>query len=361
MKRLPIIMGLAAFIGLYGCHSDEKHTEEAATFPVTVPIRMDTSIYNEYVCQIHSHQRIEIRALEKGYLEKIYVDEGQYVKKGQLMFQVLPTIYQAELQKAQAEVNYAQIEYQNTKTLAGNNIVSPNELALAQARLDKAKAEAALAQTHLNFTEIRAPFDGIMDHLEVRLGSLVDEGELLTTLSDNSKMWVYFNVPEAEYIDYARKAKTDSMKMVKLRMANGEQFAYSGKVETIEADFNNETGNIEFRATFPNPEKLLRHGQTGDILMPVRLANTLIIPQKATFEILDKKFVYVVDKNGLVKTREIRIALEIPHLYALEDGLKDGEMVLVEGLRKVKNNESIRYEMQDPRSVISELTHLHAE
>lgn len=322
---------------------------------------MDTTIYNEYVCQIHSHQRIEIRALEKGYLEKIYVDEGQFVRKGQLMFQIMPTIYQAELQKAQAEVNYAQIEFQNTKTLAGNNIVSPNELALAQARLDKAKAEAALAQTHLNFTEIRAPFDGIMDHLEVRMGSLIDEGELLTSLSDNSKMWVYYNVPEAEYLEYASKAKNDSMKLVKLRMANGEEFDYSGKVETIEADFNNETGNIEFRATFPNPKGLLRHGETGDILMPVMVKNALIIPQKATFEVLDKKFVYVIDRKGQVNSREIRIALEIPHLYVLSEGLNDDEMVLIEGLRKVKNNESIRYTQEDPRKVISELTHLHAE
>jgi membrane fusion protein (multidrug efflux system) len=361
MKRIQQIVCLAALLLTASCKHEESHKEEQAMFPVTNPMRIDTTIYNEYVCQIHSHQRIEIRALEKGYLEKIYVDEGQFVRKGQLMFQIMPTIYQAELQKAQAEVNYAQIEYQNTKTLAGNNIVSPNELALAQARLDKAKAEAALAQTHLNFTEIRAPFDGIMDHLEVRLGSLVDEGELLTSLSDNSKMWVYYNVPEAEYLEYARKAKTDSMKLVKLRMANGEEFEYPGKVETIEADFNNETGNIEFRATFQNPEGLLRHGETGDILMPVMVKNALIIPQKTTFEVLDKKFVFVIDKKGIVNSREIRVALEIPHLYVISDGLEEGEMVLVEGLRKVKNKESIRYKLEDPKQVISELTHLHAE
>lgn len=361
MIRISIITCLAALMLTSGCRQEEGQKEEQSTFMVTSPMRIDTTIYNEYVCQIHSHQRIEIRALEKGYLEKIFVDEGQAVKKGQLMFQIKPTIYQAELQKAQAEVNYAQIEYENTKTLAGNKIVSPNELALAQARLDKAKAELSLAQTHLNFTEIRAPFDGLMDHLEVRLGSLVDEGELLTSLSDNSKMWVYFNVPESEYLDYAPKAKSEEMKVVKLRMANHNEFNYPGKVETIEADFNNETGNIEFRATFPNPQGLLRHGETGDILMPVKLNKALIIPQKATFEILDKKFVFVVDKNNVVKSREIQVGLEIPHIYVLNGGIQDDEKILVEGLRKVKNNEKILWKFEDPRQVFTDLKNLHAE
>lgn len=361
MIRISIIMCLATLMVTPGCRQEESQKEEQATFKVTSPMRIDTTIYNEYVCQIHSHQHIEIRALEKGYLEKSYVDEGKYVKKGQLMFQIKPTIYQAELQKAQAEVNYAQIEYQNTKTLAGNNIVSPNELALAQARLDKAKAELALAQTHLSFTEIRAPFDGLMDHLEVRLGSLVDEGELLTSLSDNSKMWVYFNVPESEYLDYAPKAKSEEMKVVKLRMANRKEFNYPGQVETIEADFNNETGNIEFRATFPNPQGLLRHGETGDIMMPVKLNKALIVPQKATFEILDKKFVFVVDKNNVVKSREIQVALEIPHMYVLSGGVSEDEKILVEGLRKVKNNEKILWKFEDPRQVFTDLRNLHAE
>ena len=138
--------------------------EESEKFTVTSPLRMDTSFTKEYVTQIRSVRDIEIRTQEKGYLENIYVDEGQFVKKGTLMFKIMPLVYQAEAQTAQAEANYAEIEYMNTKALADSNIVSKNELALAKARLDKAKAELTLAQTHLGFTEIRAPFDGIMDH-----------------------------------------------------------------------------------------------------------------------------------------------------------------------------------------------------
>jgi membrane fusion protein (multidrug efflux system) len=176
------------------------------------------------VSQIRAIQHIELRALEKGYLKKIYVDEGQFVKKGQLMFQILPLQYQAEFQKAQAEANFAEIEYQNTKSLAESNIVSKNELALAKAKWDKAKAEMDLAKVHLGFTEIRAPFDGIMDHFAVREGSLLDDGDLLTTLSDNSKMWVYFNVPESQYLDLKTKAKGTTLPIVKLKMANQDIF-----------------------------------------------------------------------------------------------------------------------------------------
>lgn len=316
---------------------------------------MDTSITEDYVCQIRSIRHIELRAQEKGYLQKIFVDEGQFVRKGQLLFQIMPTLYEAELQKAEAEVNFARIEYQNTKSLADSNVVAPNELAMAKAKLDKARAELALAQVHLGFTKIRAPFDGIIDRLEVRLGSLVDEGELLTNLSDNSKMWVYFNVPEAEYLDYRAKVKQDSVITVKLLMANNKLFDYPGIVETIEADFNNETGNIAFRATFPNPDGLLRHGQTGSIKMAVPMENTLIMPQKATFEILEKKYVFVVDEKNVVRSREITIGAEMEDLYAVTAGLADDEKILLEGLRKVRDNDKITYEYKDPKSVISSL------
>ncbi|MBX7203752.1 MAG: efflux RND transporter periplasmic adaptor subunit, partial [Bacteroidia bacterium] len=202
MNKTFILGGLLLAFTLAACGEKKTEKEEEVQFLVSSPLKIDTSITREYVCQIRSIQHVELRALEKGYLEQVFVDEGQAVTKGQHMFQIMPVIYNAEYQKAQAETNYAEIEYQNTKQLADQNVVSATELAMVKAKLDKAKAEQALAQAHLKFTEIRAPFNGIMDHLQVRLGSLVDEGDLLTTLSDNSEMWVYFNVPEAEYLDY---------------------------------------------------------------------------------------------------------------------------------------------------------------
>lgn len=361
MKRTQILSILAAILLFSSCQHDEGKHHEGGKFVVTTPIKKDTIIFNEYVCQIHSIQHIELRALERGYLQNIYVDEGQFVKKGQLMFQIMPMIYQAELQKAQAEVKFAEIEFLNTKALADSNIVSQNELALIRARLDKAKAEVSLAQAHLGFTRIVAPFSGIMDKFHVRLGSLIDEGELLSTLSDNSKMWVYFNVPEAEYLDYITHAEKNERVQVKLLMANNKLFGHAGMIETIEADFNNETGNIAFRAIFPNPDRILRHGETGNIMMPAFLHDALIIPQKATFEILDKKYVFVVDDKGVVKSRQITVGTEMPHLYAVTEGLSETDNILVEGLRKVKNNQHIEYELRSQQQIIAQLNNLHAE
>ena len=360
MKNIFILIGLCAMLFLASCKSHKEEKEAETKFLVTSPVKMDTSITKEYVCQIRSINHIEVRALEKGYLQHIYVDEGQLVKKGQLMFQVMPLLYQAEVQKAQAEANYAEIEYLNTKSLADSNVVSKNELALSKAKLDKANAELSLAQVHLGFTQIKAPFDGIMDRFYVRLGSLVDEGELLTVLSDNSKMWVYFNVPEAEYLDYKTTIKKDSLVQVKLLMANHKLFKYNGAIETIEADFNNETGNIAFRATFPNPNGLLRHGETGNVVMRVPHKDALLIPQKSTFEVLDKKYVFVIDENGIVRSRQIVLAAELPHVFIVQSGLAESDKILLEGLRLVKENQKIDFELVAPKEVLKNLE-LYAE
>jgi membrane fusion protein (multidrug efflux system) len=355
MKQIPVLVSLFALLFNASCNSKHEEKEEETHFLVTSPLKKDTMVVRNYVCQIHAIQHIEIRALEKGYLENIFVDEGQLVKKGQLMFKIMPLIYNAELQKAQAEASFAEIEYQNTKQLSEKNVVSPNELALAKAKFDKAKAEVSLAQTHLQFTEIRAPFDGIMDHFQVRLGSLINEGDLMTTLSDNSEMWVYFNVPEAEYLNYKTHATEENLLKVNLLMANNQEFEYPGEVKTIEADFNNETGNIAFRATFPNPKGLLRHGETGNIEMGIPLKHAIIIPQKATYEILEKKYVFVVDKNNVVHSREINIASEMPDLYILKDGVDENERIMLEGIRKVKDGDKIEYTYEDPKTVLPKL------
>ena len=320
----------------------EKKEAEHAVFPVTNPARQDLEITRRYVAQVRSIQHIEVRALEGGYLEKTFVDEGQRVKQGQHIFQILPALYQAELQKAQAETDFAQIEFENTKVLADRKVVSPNELALSRAKLEKAKAELSLARVHRDFTEIKAPFDGIMGRFSARLGSLVAEGELLTTLSDNSKMWVYFNVTEAEYLDYRSRLDGNDAPAVKLQMANGKDFEHSGKVETIEADFNNETGTIAFRATFPNPEGLLRHGETGTVLMPRPVKNALVIAQKSTFEVLDKRFVYVVDAaTHVVHARQITVSEELPHRFVVSDGLTEQDQVVLEGFSQVRDGEVV--------------------
>ncbi|WP_255556312.1 efflux RND transporter periplasmic adaptor subunit [Methylococcus sp. Mc7] len=347
---------------MYGCQQSETGVHhENPRYEATTPFRKDVSIRKEYVCQIHGIRHIEVRAMEKGYLQNIYVDEGQMVHQGQPMFKIMPNIYQAELMKAQAEANIMNIEYTNTKGLADQNIVSKNELALAKAKLDKANAEVKLAETHLSFTDIKAPFNGIMDHLLVRNGSLLDEGTLLTTLSDISKLWVYFNVPESEYLEYKTKKNDDqTYSKVRLKMANGAIFDQEGTIETIEADFDNTAGNIEFRATFPNPDGILRHGQTGTIIMRKPYKNALLIPQKATFEVMDKMFVYVIDNDGTLEQRLITIDAEIPYFFLVKEGVKDDDKILIEGLRKVHPGDHVDVTVI-PKEKLQSNLQLHAE
>ncbi|ETZ23894.1 hemolysin D [Pedobacter sp. V48] len=348
-------MGLGVILCHTSCTSEKKEKEEISKYAVTTPLKIDTSFTKEYVSQIKSVRNIEIRAQEKGYMQNIYVDEGQSVKAGQLLFRIMPKMYEAELMKAQAEAKSVEIELQNTKTLADKNVVSKNELTMAQAKLDQAKAEVALAKLHLSFTEIKAPFDGTIDRIPLKLGSLVDEGELLTNLSDNSQMFAYFNVSEPEYLDYQTNIKGRGDNKVSLLLANSQPLKYKGEVETVESEFDNETGNIAFRARFPNPDKLLKNGETGKVQMTVPLKGALIIPQKATYEIQDKVYVFVVDKNGVVRSRNISISSRMPDLYVVGNTLSENDKILLEGVQKVKDDDKIKYEFIAPKEVISRL------
>ena len=359
MRRILMFMSLCTIV-LTSCESKKHHEELESKYLVSSPIRKDTLISNEYVAQVRSIRNIEIRAQERGYLQDIYVDEGDFVKKGQLMFRIMPKLYEAEQQKAKAEADFARIEYENTKVLADSNVVAKNELAMAKAHYDKANAELALANVHLEFTTIRAPFDGIVDRLHLKLGSLVDEGDLLTTLSDNSEMWVYYNVPEAEYLDYKSNKNSEEKKEVELLMANNKIYNQKGVVETIEGEFNNETGNIAFRANFPNPDSLLRHGETGSILTKIPYKNALLIPQKATFEVLSKHYAYVVNEEGKVEAREISVQAELPHVYLISGGLTVDDKILLEGIRKVRDGDHIEFDFEEPEEVIAHLE-LYAE
>lgn len=355
MKRVVSGAVLSAILLLFSCNEKKEEKQEDSVYPVTSPVKMDTIINKDFVAQIQSVKNIEIRAQEKGFLEKIYVDEGQYVKAGQTLFRIMPQLYQAELLKAKAEVEQASIELRNASTLANNDIVSKNERLMAKAKLDAANAEMKLAQIHLSFTDIKAPFSGVIDRIPLKLGSLVDEGDLLTTLSDNTDIYSYFNVSEPEYLNYQKNVADRGNQNVNLVMANGDLFNQTGQIQTIEGQFDNETGNIAFRAKFPNPEKLLRNGETGKIRMTLPLKNALIIPQKATYEIQDQKYVFVIDKNGVAKSKNIKVAYELPDIYVVASGLSGGDKILLEGVQKVKDDQKVKVKFQDPKKVLQSL------
>lgn len=354
-NKIVMSLLLSSFLLAFSCKDKKEEKEEAVIYPTTSPVKMDTVITKEFVSQIRSQKNIEIRAQEKGFLEKVFVDEGQHVQAGQVLFRIMPQLYQADVMKARAEVAQAEIELQNSTTLASNNVVSINEKKMAKAKLDAAKAELNLAQTHLSFTTIRAPFSGIINRLPLKLGSLVDEGDLLTSLSDNGGIYAYFNVSEPEYLNYQMHSAERGNNLVSLVMANGETFPDKGMIETIEGEFDSETGNIAFRAKFPNMKQLLRNGETGKIQMTLPLKNALIIPQKSTYEIQDQKYVFVVGKDGVARSKNIKVSYELPDIYVVSEGLNPGDKLLLEGVQKVKDDQKVETKFQDPKKVLSTL------
>ena len=366
MKLSPppsIILASSFFLCLLGCHKpSEEREEERQKIVATSPEVKDVVVTEQYVCQIHSRRHIEVRALEGGYLEEIPVKEGQAVKEGDLMFKIVPTLYQARLDSEAAEAQQAQIEFNNTQKLFEDHVVSDREVALAQAKLAKALAKVKLARAELNFTDVKAPFDGIIDRLHQQQGSLIEEGDILTTLSDNNVMWVYFNVPEARYLEY--KAEMNEQQSddphqdgltLELILANASKFPQPGKISAIEADFNNETGNIAFRADFPNPDGLLRHGQTGNVLIHRTVRDAVVIPQRATFEILDKNYVFVVGDDGVARQREIAVQNELEDIYVIKDGVKPGDKIVLEGVQQVHDGDKCEYEFRTPEQVLASL------
>jgi len=334
----------------------KKHEEEKEKLKAVNPWRQDITIEKAYVAKVKAIQHIELRAFEKGYLTNIYVDEGKVIKKGQKMFQVMPILLRSKYEKAKAEYEASQIEFENTEILFKENIISKAEYATARARLKKSKAEMDLAKNHLYLTTVYVPFTGIMDKFQVRLGSFLEEGALLTTLSDVSKLWIYFNVSEKDYLNNQKRKKSgDESIKVRFVMANGDEFSQKGVVDTIEAEFDSETGTVPFRATFRNPERLLRHGETGNVMINNVIPDALIIPQKATFEVLDHHYVFLVDEKGKVSTREVTIANEFPHLFIIKTGLKETDKVLIEGIGKIHEGETVRVEIESPQEVMKSL------
>lgn len=368
-----VASGLAGTAACSRGHAESGGHEEAHhPIVLTRPGVMDIPTSQHFVCQIHSQRHIEVRALDEGYLQEIPVQEGQAVRQGQLLFKLLPVVYRARLDADRAELHLAEINLRNTRNLADQGVVSPQELALARAERDRAKAKVDLAAAEYGFTNIVAPFDGIMDRQLVQEGSLISEGDILTTISNNEVMWVYFNVPEADYLrfkslpgandpDQPQRLVLEGAQ-IQIRLANGEIFDHdAAETLTIESDFDNETGNIKFRADFPNPERLLRHGQTGTLLINQTVQGAMVIPQRATFEVLDRQYVYVVDDEGVAHQREIQVSHELEDIYVIEEGIEEGEMFVFEGVRQVRDGEHLEEtDFVSAEDALEDLKH-HAE
>lgn len=347
------------FILFCSCRSnaEQETKQEPEQIPVVKLAQSDTTIYTGYVADIQAVQNVEIRAKVDGFLEQILVDEGAFVKKGQPLFLINVAEYanavsktEAQLSNAHAEAQAASLEVGRVKTLADKNVVAASELKLAEARQMAAQAKVKeavsahdLANLQLSYTSIKAPFDGIVNRIPLKKGSLLNSGTLLTTISDNRSVYAYFNVSEIEYLQLTRgeKGSVTESESVNLVLADGSPYQHTGKIETIEGEFDESTGSIAFRAIFPNPARLLKHGATGRVRLSNAANNIVMVPQKSVFEIQDKHFVYVMDGNNQIRQKPFMPSRRIAQYYIVASGLDAGDTIVYEGIQDLRDGMTI--------------------
>lgn len=342
----------------FACNQEGNSDKSLVDVPVTTVTSIDTNLHTDYVAEITAIQNVEIRAKVGGYIEKIFIDEGMYVKEGQPLFKINEAGYREEVNRtkalcriAAAEAKSIEIELLNATQLNRKNVISASELEIAKnkfasanAKVEEALANEEAAEHRLSHTTIKAPFSGYINRIPFKIGSLVNEGNLLTSISENREIFAYFDVSEKEYLAYAENLVKDSIgsKTVQLVLANGQMHAYKGRIETIEGEINASTGTIAFRARFRNPDQILKHGASGKVRMTKRLINVRAIPQKATFEIQDKVYVYVVGKDNKLEMRNIQVAHRMSHIYVVSDGLKEKEQIVYEGIQQLQDGQVIK-------------------
>ena len=355
--NLITIVLLFSFV-LFSCSSDgekRKGNQNMLEIPVLELLPSDVEVPQTYIADIQAIQFVEVRSKVEGFVDQIFVDEGQFVKKGQKLFQLSSAEYnemvnsaRANLARAQAEQQASKVEVERLQTLVDKNIISASELELAKSKMAVAdshilEAESMLqrALTGLSYTTIKAPFDGLVDRIPFKIGSLVTENVLLTTITDISSVFAYYKVNESEYLSIMRdkiekEGAQEITEQLTLVLSDGQVYPDKGILETTEGDIESGTGSIGFRVRFPNPDQLLKHGASGKVQMNTKLEDVFLIPQKSTFEIQDFTYVYLVDQEGKVIVRSFK-PIQRYGLYYLADGFLPGDKIVYEGIQQVSD------------------------
>lgn len=316
-----------------------------------------------YPATIRGTQDIEVRPQVSGFIVKLCVDEGATVRKGQALFQIDPTQYaaaarqaKAAVEMAKASVNTLTLTEQNKKVLHEKQIISDfeyqaavNQLLSAKATLAQAEAQSISANQNLSFCTVTSPSNGVVGTFPYRVGSLVSPSiaKPLTTVSEIAEMYVYFSMTEKELLNLTKaggtlKEQLEKMPDVQLQLADGSIYNHKGKIDAVSGVIDRTTGSVSMRAIFPNTDNVLRSGGMGNVIFPYTMENIIRIPQSATVEIQDKKFVYVLQGDNKVKNTEIAISpLNDGKNYLVTGGLKSGDQIVIEGIQKLTDNMEI--------------------
>jgi membrane fusion protein (multidrug efflux system) len=389
MKKNSIIV-LTAFLLLFqACkNSQPPAMPPPPTVPVVEVITKNITGYKPYPVNIEGKVNNEVRAKISGYITQVYVDEGQLVNKGQLLFKLETDVLtqnadaaragieaaQANVTAAQAAVNAAQVDVDKLVPLVEKNIISKVQLETAQAALAGAKGQLEQAkaarqqaqanysgiQANINFGEVRSPISGVVGAINFREGSLVGPSDPtpITSVSEIDEVYAYFSMNESEYLDFLEQTKgktvndkLKNMPEVDLILANGLPYPEKGKIQTVTGQIDPQTGTIRFRATFRNANRLLNNGNSGNIRIPKQYNNVLAVPQNATFEQQGITYVYVVKKDTVYST-PVKVEYSTGNVSVIKSGLNKGETIVVQGIGKLRNQAAIQEQKVDFDSIV---------
>lgn len=372
-RYTAILSGTALLLAMYGCGSPAGEAPGQQLMQVPV-VQVDTGsalTYKDYSAALEGKVNVEIRPQVDGYLDKIFVDEGAFVKAGEPLFKINDQPYQEQLNTAlanqhaaEANLAKAELELNKAKVLTQNNVVSDIQLKtaeagyqVAKANLEQSKAAVGIARINVGYTLVKAPVSGFIGRIPKRLGSLVGRADVqaLTTLSDVHEIYAYFSMSETDFMAFNRKNKGNGtgeklkgLLPVALVLADGSLYDQNGRIEMVDGQFDKNTGSISLRATFPNPQSLLRSGNTGKVRVSEPHTGALFIPQEATFELQDRTFVYVLGDSDKVHMTPIEIGGKQDKFYLVKDGVKRGDRVVTGALGMLQDGMPVSPQTQAP-------------
>lgn len=343
-KQYIIVSTILLSVVFFSCNNKEEAKQAPAAMPYKVIeiTKSNTTLLAEYPATLEGITDIDIRPKVDGYIEKIYVDEGQEVKKGQLLFKLETQTATQDAAAAKAKVDASQVEVNRLIPLVDRKIISDVQLETAKANLANAKSTYQSIVARINYATITSPVNGIVGTIPFRLGSYVSSQTVqpLTRVSDISTIYAYFSVNEKQQLDIMMNAegktfqeKIDKMAPVNLILSNGMPYEQAGKIETFSGQANTQTGSFNVRASFPNANKLLRSGGSGSIQIPTNLKDVILIPQNATVELQDKRIALIVDNENKLKSVPVEVrAVPGGKFFVVDKGLNVKDKLLVEGV-----------------------------
>jgi len=328
-------------------------------FPVETVTAQDATILQEYTATLEGQQNVEIRPKVNGFIQKIYVDEGQVVRKGQLLFKLETQSLNQEASAAKANVQAAQVEVDRLKPLVERKIISNVQLETAKARLAQAKSQLGSISATIGYGSITSPVNGVIGSLPYKEGSLVSatSAEPLTTVSDTKIVRAYFSMNEKQLLQFNKtfKGATTAEKLknapeVSLRLVDNIEYDQKGKLTAMNVLIDPSTGTTQFRAEFKNPEGILRSGSSGILLLPIIQKNVIVVPQNAIFEMQGKQYAFVVGEGNKVKTRIVQTNGTSGNNFIVVSGLSSGDIIVTEGTSKLKDDMEIVPQGQTPQT-----------